>query len=178
LLAEARRTLTLDGDTLRTLARKHFAARRLEEARSCLVAYHQFSPHDAESQMLLGFVAVELGRWTQARDAYHRALALRPDAPTLRNDLAWLLATCPLSAVRQPDEAVRLAEAGCVDGKPSADALDTLAAAYASAGRFDKAVEMARRALSKSSGLAETRDAIAFRVELYANNRPYRSPVP
>jgi tetratricopeptide (TPR) repeat protein len=37
------------------------------------------------------------------------ARALRPDSPTVANNLAWLLATCPDPRLRDPDEAVALA---------------------------------------------------------------------
>ena len=45
-----------------------------------------------------------------AADHYAIALKLESDAPRALAGLAWLRATAPEAAVRNPDEAVRLAE--------------------------------------------------------------------
>lgn len=94
----------------------------------------------------------------------------------LLNNVAWMLATHEDSLLRDGAEAVRLAERACdlTDYKSPA-MLDTLAAAYAEAGRFDQAVETAQRALqlaraAKSEKLAKD---IQSRLELYKAERPY-----
>ena len=58
--------------------------------------------------------------------------------------------------------------------------LDTLAAAYAEAGRFDAAVETAERArtLAKSAGHAEQAQKLEMRLALYRARRAYRMPAP
>ncbi|HEY1716957.1 MAG TPA: hypothetical protein VGH42_01535, partial [Verrucomicrobiae bacterium] len=58
----------------------------------------------------------------------------------------------------------------------SAQLLDTLAAAYAEAGRFGKAVETARRALNlpAAKNNQPLADAIQARLKLYEANLPYR----
>jgi hypothetical protein len=98
----------------------------------------------------------------------------------LRN-LAWLNATSPDPNVRKPDEAVRLADKLVElnsDGK-HADALplslDVLAAAYASAGRYNEAASVASKAasLAESAGRAGLASRIRDRLELYRNGRPY-----
>jgi spermidine synthase len=55
--------------------------------------------------------------------------------------------------------------------------LDTLAAAYAAAGRFAEAVAAAERAvpLAESGGQAELARRIQSRLELYRAGRPYRA---
>ena len=54
--------------------------------------------------------------------------------------------------------------------------LDTLAAAYAEAGRFEDAVRTAQKALelTKSAAQAETARGIEERLRLYQAGRPYR----
>jgi hypothetical protein len=56
------------------------------------------------------------------------------------------------------------------------DVLDTLAAAYAEAGDFDRAVEMAQTAvqLAKKDVPASVQREIAARLALYEGRRPYR----
>ncbi len=90
-----------------------------------------------------------------ARQEYEAALkdyatAQSTDPNNIRafNDAAWLLATCPVETVRNPTLAVQLAEqADALSEIPAGNYLDTLAAAYAAAGRFDDAIEAAEHAL-------------------------------
>ena len=58
----------------------------------------------------------------------------------------------------------------------SSRALDILAAAYAEAGEFEKAVKMARRATTLGTK-TDTAD-IERRLELYLNQMPYRRTEP
>ena len=61
--------------------------------------------------------------------------------------------------------------------RPAATVLDTLAAAYAEAGRFKEAVETARRA-KKAAEPIPNHDAllrgIDARLKLYESGKPYR----
>jgi Flp pilus assembly protein TadD len=53
--------------------------------------------------------------------------------------------------------------------------LDTLAACYAEAGRFEEAIEAEERALELSAaGAGAERDAMQARLELYRQGRPFR----
>jgi Flp pilus assembly protein TadD len=94
-----------------------------------------------------------------------------------QNNLAWLLATCPEASSRDGQRAMALArQAMQLSGVTNPQLLDTLAAAYAEAGQFGEAVEMARRALSlpatqNNKALA---DALQTRLKLYETNLPYR----
>ena len=69
-----------------------------------------------------------------------------PGSTLVANDLAWLLATHPDAQVRDGAAAVAVAEetqrASAAEraGKEDAGLLDTLAAAYAEAGRYAEAV--------------------------------------
>jgi Flp pilus assembly protein TadD len=49
-------------------------------------------------------------QWGQAIADYTQALELKPDAPLLCNNLAWLLATCPDPKFRDTRRAVELAK--------------------------------------------------------------------
>jgi hypothetical protein len=55
-----------------------------------------------------------------------------------------------------------------------------LAAAYAEAGRFDEAVETARRGLEIAThrGQSQLREGLAARLGLYEARKPYRDPSP
>jgi len=78
--------------------------------------------------------------------------------------------------LREGSRAVELTQqAEQLAGSESLQLLDTLAAAYAEAGRFSEAVETAKRALNLTAAqnnkpLAE---AIQSRLKLYEANSPY-----
>jgi uncharacterized protein YqfA (UPF0365 family) len=65
-----------------------------------------------------------------------------------------------------------------LSGKREAATLDTLAAAYAEAGRFPEAVETARRAiaLAGEQGRQPQVEALKAKMALYEANTPYRRP--
>src|SRR5207245_5204104 len=79
---------------------------------------------------------------------YRQALDSRPDSLDALTSLAWILATSPEARVRRPVEAVRLAErASALASREDIRVLDTLAAACAAAGDFDRAVAIVNRAI-------------------------------
>ena len=57
-----------------------------------------------------------------------------------------------------------------------ANELDTLAAAYAEAGRFADAVRAGRQALEAADAGSELATEIARRMALYEKTQPYRAP--
>ena len=91
--------------------------------------------------------------------------------------IAWIRATHADPALRDGDEAVRLAEQAvrASDGR-SLSALDTLAAALAEVGRFEEAATRAREALelASSQGVSPRAEEIGRRLALYEQGRPYR----
>ena len=70
------------------------------------------------------------------------------------NDYAWLLSTSEFAEVRNGPQAVTLASQAVARNRTPAY-LDTLAAAYAETGKFDRAVQVQREAI----GLAGEGDA-------------------
>jgi hypothetical protein len=72
---------------------------------------------------------------------------------------------------------LRLAERGAELTRPqTAGALDVVAAALASAGRFDQAVETAQRALALATAVHDAQAAgrIRGRLGLYEQHQPFR----
>ncbi len=96
-----------------------------------------------------------------------------PDNHEAYNALAWIHATSSNAAIRNGDEAVALATKACeLTGFKKAEALDTLAAAYAEQGNFKKAVEYQTRAIDVSPKKAMP--AFSKRLELYHSGQAYR----
>jgi tetratricopeptide (TPR) repeat protein len=120
---------------------------RSEDAERELAAAVRIEPERAELQSSHADALSALGRSAEAAAAYRAALRLRSPWPEVENNLAWLLATDPDSSVRAPAEAVALAErAAAGSGRRDPRILDTLAAAYAAAGRPAEAADAAREA--------------------------------
>jgi tetratricopeptide (TPR) repeat protein len=135
------------------------------------------NPDDPELHTNLASVARRLPDPADAARRLRDALRLAPNAPGLRNQLAWMLATSGDPRIRQPEEAIGLAEALVRDAQKSdANSLDTLAAAYAAAGRFDEAIRIASQAetLAQERGENEIGGQIRERLALYREHRPYR----
>ncbi len=152
---------------------------KLEEAISHYHQALQSKPDYAEAYHGLGVALTLAGEFEEATIHFREAVRLKPEWLPPLNALAWILATHPDPDVRREDEAVRLAERACTLTRyQDAGVLDTLAAAYAAAGRFDRAVTTAEKALALASlggadGLART---IGGRLELYRQGEPYREP--
>jgi tetratricopeptide (TPR) repeat protein len=100
-----------------------------------------------------------------------------PDSPRMLDEVAWLLATYPDSRSRDGAEAVRLAEHACdLTQRKIPALLDTLAAAYAEAGDFPRAISTAEEALTRARSSGDN-DAVKLSESILASlreNVPYR----
>lgn len=116
-------------------------------------------------------LAEHLGKWRDAESARRTALELSPETGKYLNALAWLLAACPDDSVRSPEEAIKLAKrANTLTNDKNASFLDTLAAAYAASGDFDKAVDFQQQAVD----LLDTPSGDCLgRLDLYKNHKSY-----
>ncbi len=121
-------------------------------------------------------VLTVLRRYDRAVPLLREAVVGHPEQPETANSLAWILATHPEPAERKPEEAVKLAEqAARLTHRREHAILDTLAAAYAAAGRFDDA----KKVVTEAIGLAEeAKQANAVgsyrqRLQLYEVGKPY-----
>jgi tetratricopeptide (TPR) repeat protein len=125
----------------------------------------------------LSLMQAELGRAAEAVTNLRILHAAQPDNPMVANTLAWLLATSPEADVRNPQEALALAEPlAAATGDPLA--LDTLAAAQAAAGDCAKAAETAGKALTAAENnrvVPEVVERIRNRFRLYQSGTLYQS---
>jgi tetratricopeptide (TPR) repeat protein len=146
---------------------------RVEEAQTHFEAAIAADPGNADAHDNLGRLLRARGHRAEAIVHFRHAVDLRPDWPPALADLAWGLATSPEEALRDPAEAVRLAERAVVaGGGRDPGALDVLAAAYAAAGDFARAVTYAEAAVR----LAPDVPAWRQRLALYQQGQAYRVP--
>lgn len=118
-----------------------------------------------------GYSHRQTRQYEKARADFESALRINPKYVLAYDDLAWLLATCTDSSIRDGVRAVELAKKGLALSPKDASLMDTLAAAYAEIGDFDQAVLWQQRALEDPSWNTESARA---RLELYRAKEPYR----
>jgi len=127
----------------------------------------------------LGVLYLREGKTAKALQFLRRAIELDPLYYEAGNYLAWVLATHPSAEFRDGDEAVRIAERMIeITGRRDAMFLDTLAAAYAEAGRFEEASLAAEKAVQSAimEGNEVFADKAGRRALEYRQGKPYRDP--
>lgn len=163
------------------LARNNLASALLRMARTseAIEQYREalrLDPSYVEAHFNLGGALNVQGRPREAAAEYRRAVELKPDLTPALIELAWLLAASSDTALRNPDQALRVAERAVnLTGRRDARALDVLAAALAASGQFDLAAETTAAALAL--GVPESlAAAIGQRQEMYRQNRAFVLP--
>ena len=97
----------------------------------------------------LGGVRVRQKKFDLAIVQFQEALTLDSRQPHMLNTLAWLLATCPDQAYRDPVKALQLAKKACVlTQSKHLTYLNTLAVAYARLKNFSEAIKITEGALA------------------------------
>jgi tetratricopeptide (TPR) repeat protein len=109
---------------------------------------------------------------------FTKANELSPHDPAILNSIAWLRATCPVDSVRNGKEAVQASLEACrLTNFKDPNCLDTLAAAHAEAGDFDRAIEYMTKILGRKTESTD-RKKFEARLALYRDHKPYRDADP
>ena len=148
----------------------------LAEAAAHFTEALRINPNFADAHYNLARVLSDKNKVNEAVTNLREALRLRPDWVRVMNNLAWLLAVHKDTESYDPQEAVRLAQRACeLTEYNQPDLLDTLAVAYAAAGKFPEAVATAEKALelAQSSRQKELIEQIQNRLSLYKASHPY-----
>jgi tetratricopeptide (TPR) repeat protein len=160
----------------RTAARLLQDLQRIPEAIEMLQTAYAAQPA-ADAAFELANMLRDADRAEEAIGFYREALEKRSNWALPANNLAWILATHSGPNVRNGAEAVRLALAAEeATGGQIPQFCGTLAAAYAEAGEFEKAVEAAERGIARArqSGDTELAARLIERKALYKSGKPYR----
>ena len=137
----------------------------------------QLNPNQPEILYNMARLGRQQGNMAQAVEYWERALKLRSDWLSVINKLAWTKATSGDDKLYDPEEAVELALRGCeINEYKNAGLLDTLAAAYAGVGDFDKAIETAQKALevAQEEGKQRMAGEIQKHLDFYKAGRLWR----
>jgi len=122
----------------------------------------KLNPESPISYTNRGAAYMALKKYQKADTDLRKAVKMAPKLPDATNRLAWFLATCPNEKFRSGEEAVKFAEAAVeMSNSKEWSFLDTLAAALAENGEFDKAIEIANKVIElapeKSKAECKTR---------------------
>ena len=135
-------------------------------------------PEAEQAHARLRQILLSLAKEPNALQRFREIAVNAPDSPRMLDELAWLLATYPDSKSRDGTEAVQLAERACaLTDRRIPALLDTLAAAYAEAGDFSRAMSTIEEALNLARSSGDS-DAIKLSEWILASlraNLPYRA---
>jgi tetratricopeptide (TPR) repeat protein len=149
---------------------------RYQEALADLDHAIALAPRDSNTLTHRGNVYAELGDFERALADFHQALDLNANCTDAYRSLAWLESTCPDPQYRDPQQAVEAAErAAKLAPQGDCFVLDALAAAYAGAGDFDRAVHIQKQAMAVAPKSFSSQ--FAERLALYQQHRPYRNQI-
>ena len=157
----------------RAFLEKGEADTAIQHCRTALV----IQPEDADCHTVLAVALDEKTETAEAIQHYEKALAISPKSISALTNLAWLRATSSNEALRNGNEAVKLAgQADELSGGTNAVVLRTLAAAYAEAGQFGKAIESGRTALQLARVHGDQSLAVELeqQIAVYELRLPYR----
>ena len=153
---------------------------RLGQFREALADYNravQLDPEDANALVNRGDAYREQGLYGAAASDYRDAIRVNPKFGRAYLMTAWLMATCPDQRYRDTEKAITAAQHAIeLDGDKDCRYLDTLAAALASAGKFDDAKTTLNKALP-GAPIKEV-SHMRQRLELYESGRAYREGAP
>jgi tetratricopeptide (TPR) repeat protein/cell division septation protein DedD len=144
----------------------------------CTEALH-LNPRSAKAYYSRGFARDRQGDPGGAMRDYIQVLKINPGYIEAFNSMAWIMATSPDDRLRDGRRAIAYAEKAVGNSPADINFIDTLAAAYAEAGRFDEAIAIENRIISLLAAARQT-DAISMHVKRmnhYEEGRPYREPI-
>ena len=134
-------------------------------------------PTDSGTHASFGNALVQKGLYRDAVSHYEAALESDPDFALPLNNLSWLLSAGPDQSIRSGARAVELAlKLNRVTQEKNPFYIRTLAAAYAEAGQFERAIETSQTAsaLAAAQGQHQLAAKIEGETNLYREHRPYR----
>ncbi|MDH5181660.1 MAG: tetratricopeptide repeat protein [Gammaproteobacteria bacterium] len=148
--------------------------KKYEQALLELNAALDSDPGYARAYTTRGNIHNKMDKYQLALDDHQNAVALATNDYLPPNDLAWFLATVKDKQYQNGKRAIELATQACeLTDYKNPGVIDTLAAAYARAGRFDKAVDWQLKAIKESKPGDSKLEGKKRRLELYVNRQAY-----
>jgi len=139
----------------------------------------ELQPDNIEVHNIVGTVLVQQRRIREGVEEWEKVLAIQPENGNAMSNLAWVFATSPDDSIRDAGKAVHLAqEAMRISNRRIPLLFRTLAAAYAEAGDFSKAIQTAQEGIevANSQGNPNLATELQGNISLYQEQRPLRDP--
>lgn len=150
---------------------------KLNEAIACFDELIKQKKDSPEAHVNLAVAYYQQGKYDLAMQNCSKAEQSKLEDSEELNNLAWILATIGDASANDANKAIGYARRACeLTAYNDADILDTLAVAYAAAGKFNDAIMTAEKALNiaKTAGQENTFREIQNRLELYKAGKSYR----
>jgi tetratricopeptide (TPR) repeat protein len=150
---------------------------RLEEAAAPYLSALRLAPGDPRPPYAMGKALLIANRRVEAVQRFRDALRLNPNHLQTLVYLSRLRASAPEQELRNGPEAIELAErAKAIAGEQEYFLLDTLAMAYAEAGRYPEAIGHLKKAIEllRAGGDPARMKELETRMRLYETGRPFR----
>lgn len=175
-IAEYRQTLGLDPSKYQSRVMLGAAFLQKGELGAAIEQFQQVlaeQPENADVRMYLGHAYYLNKDFPLAITQLQHALSIKPDSPFAENELAWIYATADDPNIRNPSEALRLANHAVQPSpKPFAAILDTLAEALLLNGQHAEARQTEQQAASLDSNNPERESRLARSQAAYSTSWP------
>jgi tetratricopeptide (TPR) repeat protein len=135
----------------------------------------RINPRYALAYQNRGWLRFQTKEFDRALADYSDANRIDPKDASNANGFAWFLATCPQDNLRDGQRALTLATMACETASwKDPRYMDTLSAAYAETGNFQKAIEMVQKALEYPEYDKVYGKGARDRLQSYRDGKPYR----
>jgi Flp pilus assembly protein TadD len=141
----------------------------------------QLDPGSAEAHNNLGNLLVLNDRLNEALEQFRIADRLKPDWYAPANNFAWLMASRYEFRDYDMNEAIRFASRACeLTNYQDPAVMGTLAAAYASAGKFTEAIDTVQKAMTAAdtANQPQIKDALQYHLTFYTQGKAYLEAPP
>ena len=136
----------------------------------------RIKPDYAEAHNNMGIILFRERKFEDAIFYFKKTIQINPDHVNAYNNLSWILATNKNPKFRDAAKAVKLAEIACkLTGHKQPRMLYTLAISYSEACQYEKATQIAHKAIemAHSSGQDKLAKDIKKRMQLYKSGSPF-----
>jgi len=183
-IADAGRAIQMnprDLDAHLTRGFAHLRVKNYDRAVQDLTEGLKLTPSDGYALGHRAFAFTKLGKYkeavadlVEASELEGKAGIFEAPAADVLNSLAWLLATCPDSAVRNGEKATEYVSRALQHDPNRWQTWDTRAAVFAENGDFGNAVQWQERCLERKDLSEVERGRLKERLALYRAEKPYR----
>lgn len=149
------------------------------EALALLEEAVRLDPESDLARVRLGILAHEMGDYRRQIEVLGEAVKAGSSSVELINNYAYALATCPVDELRNgPGAIIAARKAIELSGETHPALLDTLAAAYAESGAFDRALTTMESAIKLMERTAPPDAVSEYRqkLKMYRAGKPIRDP--